>query len=44
MALGFRVDIEKGVGFVVLVDFIAGNFAVDDFGENARGGGFRGGF
>ena len=30
------VDIEKGEGFVVFVDFIAGDFTFDDLSKNAR--------
>ena len=39
VALGFGVDVEEGEGFGVFVDFVAGDFTVDDFGEN---GGFWG--
>ena len=35
MASGFGVDIEKSEGFGVFVDFVAGNFALDDFSEHA---------
>ena len=40
VALGFRVDIKEGESFVIFVDFVTGDFAVDDFGEN---GWFKGG-
>ena len=30
------VDIEKGESFIVFVNFIAGNFALDDFGKDTR--------
>lgn len=35
VALRFRVDVEEGEGFVVFVDFVAGDFTVDDFCEYA---------
>ena len=35
VALGLRIDIEEGKGFVILVDFVAGDFTVYDFCEDA---------
>ena len=36
VAFSFGVDIEEGEGFIVFVDFVRGDFAVDDFSEDAR--------
>ena len=36
VALRFGMDVEKGKGFVVFVNFVTGNFTLDDFGKNAR--------
>ena len=36
VALSFGVDVKKSDGFIILVDFIAGDFAVDDLSKNAR--------
>ena len=35
VAFGFGVDVEEGIGFVILVDFIGRDFFIDDFGEDA---------
>ena len=35
VTLSFGVDVKKGKGLVVLVNFIAGDFAVNDFSEDA---------
>ena len=35
VTLGLGVDVEEGEGFIVLVDFVAGYFTVDDFCEHA---------
>ena len=34
VAGGLGLDIEEGEGAVVFVDFVTGEFALDDFGEN----------
>ena len=34
VASSFWVNIEKGEGFVIFVNFVAGNFAAYDFGKN----------
>ena len=47
VAAGFGIDVEEGESVVVFVDFVAGNVAADDFGEDAGlevFGGFRGRF
>lgn len=31
------VDVEEGEGFVVFVDFVAGDFTSDNFGKDAGG-------
>ena len=36
MTFRFWVDIEKSESFIVFVDFVAGNFTLDDFGKNTR--------
>ena len=35
MTFGLWVDVEKGDGLIVFVDFVARNFALDDFSEDA---------
>ena len=35
VAFGLWMDVEEGDGFVVFVDFVGGDFAVNDFGEDA---------
>ena len=35
MTFGLGGDVKEGEGFVVFVDFVTGDFALDDFGENA---------
>lgn len=35
VAFGLGGDVKEGEGFVVFVDFVTGDFSLDDFGENA---------
>lgn len=35
MTLSLGVDVEKGEGLVVFVDFVTGDFALNDLSENA---------